>query len=168
MLDQGGAEGNDGCSHKRQNRRHRCRGEATCGQRQRWEGRGHQPREAWSSRSWETEEVPPAASGRSMTLSRLDLSIPAPPGPQRSCPTWISDVWSTELGGGGWGYISVALGHLVYVAWLRLPLGESHPDYTPSPVQHLRVCVSLCVPICANLSPAVRNMTPIIPVKPVH
>lgn len=101
MLDQGGAECNDGCPRKRQNRRHRCRGEATCGQRQRWEGRGHQPREAWSSRSWKTEEVPPAASGRSMTLSRLYLSIPAPPGPQRSCPTWISDVWSTELGGRG-------------------------------------------------------------------
>lgn len=101
---------------------------------------------------------------------------PVTPRSQHPCPAWTSEVLPHldlrrlvyRAGGWGWGYISVALGHLVYVAWLRLPLGESHPDYTPSPVQHLRVCVSLCVPICANLSPAVRNMTPIIPVKPVH
>ena len=34
----------------------------------------------------------------SVALPCLDLSGPAPPGSQQPCPSWISDFWSPELG----------------------------------------------------------------------
>ena len=50
------------------------------GQRQRWEGLGHQPRDAWSPRSWKRREGP---------------SLEPVGGVQ---DTWTSDVWSPGQG----------------------------------------------------------------------
>ena len=66
------------CPPKRQKRRPRHRGEATGRWRQRQEGGGHQPRAAWSPRSWKRQEGP---SLRAFSTSRGILS----PGEEK-CP----------------------------------------------------------------------------------